>query len=362
MITYHGTTKERARGIFDQGLLPLPPSNRVWFAENRAYAMGRAKAQARRSRDAPRVLECSLNLDVIRRAIGGKGVIHKKGIVAVDGPVTIEMMDSLSIADLATVPSEVAFWVNGLFSLSPEEAVGKDHPGVIRLSNWINSHLASDSRAQLISSELIDRAKRWLPEYFGRARLSSKRLEAHSRIGLAGFEVKEPKRYPDPREVEAFRCLEHPQPDERARGLSLLADLEEPDLFDWCAMFLGDEVESIQLAALYGMRRCTDIIPDAIEPYANAEERKIRAAAVYLLAKHSDDAAWVRKGLTDPEVNVRAEASRFLNRLSLRKDRKLLILASHDPNPHIAGKARHLLGSKQTRFPAEDHYGDLHEA
>lgn len=104
MNVFHGTTKTRARRIFDQGLLPFPPSNRVWFTEDRAYATGRAKTQARRNRDAPRVLSCDISVDATRQKIGGKGVIHRKGIIAVDGPVTIEMMRSISIADLATVP------------------------------------------------------------------------------------------------------------------------------------------------------------------------------------------------------------------------------------------------------------------
>ena len=356
MDVYHGTTRARARRIFDLGLLPLPPSNKVWFAEDRAYAMGRARAQARRNRDAPRVLACNLDLDAIRREMGGKGVFYKKGIVAVDGPVTIEMLRSLSIADLATVPGEVVAWVNSLLGLTDEKAIQESHPGVVRLSNWINSHLASGKQAKLVSSELLERAKRWLPEYFRRARLSRKRLLAHDRIGLTGYEIEDKKRHPDARESEAFLCLESSQPNERARGLSLLADAQDPDLFDWCAMFLDDEAETVQLAALRAMRRCVDIVQDVIEPLAEAQDKNIRAAAIYMIVKHSADDAgsWLRKWLTDPEASVRAEASRFLNRLDPRKDRQLLVLASHDPNPHIAGKARDLLDRRRKRPERDD--------
>ena len=160
MNAYHGTTQTRARKIFDQGLLPLPPSRRVWFAESRAYAMGRAKTQARRTNDTPVVLACELDLDAVRRQVAHRGVIHRKGIVAVDGPVSIEMMRSVSLADLATVPEEVAAWVNGLLGLAPEESVRPKHPGVIRLSRWINARLASGGEGKLMSWELLERARR----------------------------------------------------------------------------------------------------------------------------------------------------------------------------------------------------------
>jgi len=357
MDAYHGTTRSRARKIFDQGLLPLPPSRRVWFATSRAYAMGRAKAQARRTRDEPRVFACELDLDAIRRQIGRKRVARMKGTVAIDGPVPIEMMKSLTLADLATVPGEVAAWANGLLALPEEDAVPQDHPGVIRLSRWINGHLASDGRARLVSSELLDRARRWLPEYFRRARLGPRRLSSHQRIGLTRYDVDAPRRRPDPREAEAFQCLEDTRPEERARGLSLLADINEPDLFEWCAMHIDDGHAVVRVAALHAMRRCADIIPDVVEPLVDAEERDIRAGAIAVMLKHTGDDArdWIRRGLADPEVCVRVEAARALNRLHPRKDREILVLASHDPNSAIAGKARkHLLKGKHRPVRSQD--------
>lgn len=43
MIVYHGTTSRRAQRICAEGFLPKKPSRCVWFAENRRYALGRAK-------------------------------------------------------------------------------------------------------------------------------------------------------------------------------------------------------------------------------------------------------------------------------------------------------------------------------
>ena len=66
MIVYHGTTSRRAHRICREGFLPKKPSRRVWFAESRRYALGRAKTQARRTRDSAVVLACEIDVDQIR--------------------------------------------------------------------------------------------------------------------------------------------------------------------------------------------------------------------------------------------------------------------------------------------------------
>ena len=131
MGAYHGTTRTRARKIFGQGFLPKPPSHRVWFAENRRIAMGRAKRQARRTDDVPMVLACDLDLDKLRGQLGAKRVFHRKEIISVRGPVPVGMLRS-DVADLGTVPQEVAAWVNSLLGLEPRESVRPDHPDLVR--------------------------------------------------------------------------------------------------------------------------------------------------------------------------------------------------------------------------------------
>ncbi|HUW84441.1 MAG TPA: hypothetical protein VMZ31_16775 [Phycisphaerae bacterium] len=291
------------------------------------------------------MFECELDVDEVRRQLGGKGVIHRKGIIAIDGPVPIEMMHSLSLADFATVPAEIAAWANSLLGLPPEAAVQPKHPGVIRLSRWINARLASGGGGRLVSSELVDRAGRWLPEFFKTATLGPKRLGAHRRVGLTEYDVDEPQRGPDPREVEALQGLDNPRPEERVRGLALLGEMGAADLFDWCVMFLDDEAQPVRIAALHTMLQCDSIIPEAIETLADSQDRSTRAAAIAVLAKHSDDgsAGWIKRGLADPQVCVRVEAVRFLNRLDRRRHRRIIELASHDPNPDIAARARKCL-------------------
>ena len=68
-----------------EGFLPKKPSRRVWFAEQRNYAMGRARTQARRAKDRPAVLTCELNLGRLRAQFGKKKVFHRNGVIAIDG-------------------------------------------------------------------------------------------------------------------------------------------------------------------------------------------------------------------------------------------------------------------------------------
>ena len=346
MIAYHGTTQARARKILDQGFLPNPPSRRVWFAESRSFAMGRARTQARRPDDIPVVLVCDLDLDELRRQPGVKRTVHRKGIIAVDGPVPAAMLRRDAIADVATAP-EVAAWISDLLRLKPWESVRPTHPGLVRLSRWINARAASVPEPSLLSSELLERAKRWLPEYFTGAHVPVKTLLAHRRVGLIKYEVDARASEPDPREAEALDCLDDPRPDQRVRGLWLLAEVRDPDLFDWCAMFVDDEDATVRLAALRTMLRCEGGTPEGVEPLAGSEDRRVRAAAIAVLAEHARDwPRWIERGLRDAEACVRVEAARFLGKLDPRRHRPLFDLALHDPNPDVASRARKLLSGR----------------
>ncbi|MDP6354742.1 MAG: hypothetical protein QF473_06565 [Planctomycetota bacterium] len=353
MLAYHGTTRLRARNIFKDGFLPKPPSRRVWFAESRGYAMGRAKTQARRANDQPVVLACELDINGLRRKLGTKKVVHRKQIIAIDGRVPVGVLLSYPFADMATVPEEVVDWVNGILGLSREESVRKDHPGVIRLSRWINSHLASDPEKSLLCSELLEKAKRWLPEYFAGLDLDADSLQAHRRLGLISYEVDPRVGEPDPREAEALDYLEGADPEERVRGLKLLAEIHDPDLFDWCTMFIDDEAEPVQIAALRIMFQCKDVQPDLIEPYAVCEQRRVRAAAIAVLARHAGQGAprWVKRGLKDPEICVRVEAARFLRELDPHDHRAIFELARNDPHTDVARRANDLLPGRRAQEP-----------
>lgn len=92
MIAYHGTTDQRARRIAKEGFLPRKPSRRVWFAESRRYALGRAKTQARRASDRPVVLTCDLNLAQLRERLGARRIFHKNHIIAISAKVPVTVL------------------------------------------------------------------------------------------------------------------------------------------------------------------------------------------------------------------------------------------------------------------------------
>ena len=256
-----------------------------------------------------------------------------------------------SFADLATVPQEVATWVNGLLGLGRRGSVGVDHPGLIRLSRWINSHVASKAGAKLLWSQLLERARRWLPEYFVGVDLDPDHLHAHRHVGLVDYEVNSRTFEPDPREREAIDCLDNHCPDERARGLLLLAEIADPDLFDWCAMLLDDESTAVQIMALQTILRCDEGTPEMLKPFVVSEDRRIRGAAISALVKHeqADAPHWIERGLKDPEACVRVSAARFLDRLDTRRDRRILELALHDPNPDVVRRAQKVMLPRRRR-------------
>jgi len=349
MLAYHGTTRTRARSILKEGFRPKPPSRRVWFAEARGYALGRARAQARRTDDIPVVLACELDLAVLRQRLGGRAVVHRKGIVAIDGRVAVNVLRSYPFADQATVPREVADWVNSLLHHKAQESVRVDHPGIVRLSRWINSRLASDPEVKLQCSELLEMAERWLPEHFFRVDIDAEELRAHRRVGLTNYEVDSRVTEPDPREAEALDCLDDASAERRVQGLGLLVELRDPDLFDWCAMFLDDDAPTVKIAALEAMAQCEDGTTEVVEPFASAEDRLARAAAIAALAKLTGQNAspWIERGLKDPEPCVRVAAARFLSQLNPREDRSILEIALHDPNPDIVSRARKITSAKR---------------
>ncbi len=348
MIVFHGTTARRARRICEEGFLPRKPSRRVWFAESRAYALGRAKTQARRSHDRAVVLTCDIDVPRFRARYGGKRVLQRNRVIAIDGAVPVAVLRSRPQAGVPTTPEEIARWVNSLLGVKPHRGVGRRHPGVARLSEWVNKRLQTATRKGVSPRELFYMARRWLPEAFEGYEIDPESLRVFRQAGDVHVRVDEGALAPDPREAEALECLESPKARGRVRGLELLAKTRDPDLFDWCAMFAGDAAPTVQLAALRLMSRCDDGSPEAIEPLATSRSKRVRAAALAALA-HLGGAgavAWFTRGLKDPCPCVRVAVARQLEHLDATEHRAVFELALYDPNPDVARTARKLAAHK----------------
>ena len=173
-------------------------------------------------------------------------------------------------------------------------------------------------------------------------------LRAHRRTGSTEYEVDARPSGPDPREAQALDWLDSHQSEPRVQGLSLLAEIDDPDLPDWCAMFVEDEAASVR-AALRTLLACDDADLGVIEPFVASEDHRLRAAAISALAERAgaDAPRWVKRGLSDPEACVRVTTVPFLSQLDPRQHRSLLEFATHDPNRDLAARARKLLAAKR---------------
>jgi hypothetical protein len=346
MIVYHGTTERRARRICTQGFLPRKPSRRVWFAKSKAYAEGRARTQARRSHDRRVVLTCDIDLQEMRARLGAERVVHRSGIVAIDAPVPVSVLRSYPSLDQPTSPAELARWVNHLLGLKPYKGVGRRHPGIERLSKWVVNRASSQQGSRIRPAELLRMARQWLPEYFRGVEVDLGRLKVYPKVETIEVAAHPPPA--DPREEAALRLIGSDRPKQRVRGLKLLAEMEDPDLFDWCAMHLDDEAADVRAAALEMMLRCEDGAPEAIAPLAASADKRIRAGAIAALARHAGRhaARWFERGLRDPSACVRLKVASQLPRLDPARHHAIFELALYDPNPKVAQLAVKLTAGK----------------
>jgi len=349
MILYHGTTARNAQNIHQLGFMPKKPSRKVWFAESKNYALRRAKTKARSAGDRPVVLRCNINLSQMRQRLGARRVFHRNGIVAISASIPATVLCSHPMLEPGFSPEMLAEWVNQLLGLKSYEGVSRRHPGIDRLSRWMVNRLTSGAGRRIDTKEILQKAQQWLPEYFVEGTgINFENLRVHRRGKIVEVEIEAPSEEIDTREEKALDCLVAQNPKRRIRGLKLLAELKDPDLFDWCMMFFDDESADVRVATLRTMLHCDDVDTEIILPLTESEDKRIRAAAIAVLAKHSCENApyWFEWALTDKSVCVRLETAALLPQLEPTEHRYIFELALHDPNPRIRHIAQKLTVGK----------------
>ena len=348
MIVYHGTTRRRAMRICMNGFEQRKPSKRVWFSRSKAYAEGRARTQARRRHDGAVVLTCELDLGLLRRRLGKKRVFHRGGNIAVDAVISATVLRSFPGQEAPMAPKEVAGWVNDILGLKSHKGVGARHPGLLRLSRWVANRITTHPHAIIKTTELLGVARQWLAEYFDGVDIDPERLRVRRRYPTIEVEIEPPEAPADRREERALELLEGDNPKRRVRGLAMLAELGEPDLFDWCMMYTADPSPSVRVAALRMMCRCEDGDVAVLRPLAASKDKNVRGAAIAAMARHSgaDAAHWFERGLKDPSAGVRLETAGVLEQLDPAANRAIFELALYDPNPNIARRAKKLTAGK----------------
>jgi HEAT repeat protein len=281
-------------------------------------------------------------------------VIYRNGIIAIDGSVPVTTLRShTGAADQPTTPHELAAWVNQLLRLKPYKGVSPKHEGIFRLSRWVANRLEIQNRSIIRKTEMLEKARQWLPEYFESVVVDPKSLHAHHRTRMIDVDIDHDSIATKERECEdeAIEHLIDERPKRRIKGLSILARVEDPDLFDWCAMLLDDESEEVRVAALHTMLQSDDGDPEIIVPLAQSEDRRVRGAAIAAIAKHSgrSGARWVEFGLKDPSPCVRVATAAVLAHFDPCRHRKIFELALHDPNHDVARRAKALKAGKSRR-------------
>ena len=355
MIVYHGTTRKSAQQIQKEGFIPKGRTRRVWFAQNRDYARGRARTKAQRANDRPIVLKCNLDIDQLHIQYGNRRVIRRSGIIAVSAPVPKTMVRFLNLRGEDENPeqrtrwtnaNELVRWINAILGVKPHKGVNRHHPGIPRLIAWVENQLAAQPNPKrgIDERELLSVARGFLNEIFDNFHVDFELLRTLPKtraIPIEPTESFDPD--PDPREMEALDCLMSPKAKRRQRGLKLLAALGDPDLFDWCAMALADDSVAVRVEALKVMRQCEDIDPILLAAMADDDEKTVRAAAVEVLAlRDGASAQWFWRGVTDPSVHVRMTLARQLDKLDPAAHRDIFEAALYDPHPDVARIAKKL--------------------
>ncbi len=344
MIVYHGTTVSSALRIRREGFRPRKPSKRVWFTRSVGYARGRAKAKARRAKDRATILSCEIDLPKLRNALGPRRIFVHGSNIAIDAEVAADVLRSQpSVPGEPSSPTELAAWVNEQIRRKSYKGVKPRDPGVIRLAKWVVNRVTERKGKYPRARELFEMARRYLPDWFIGCVFDPERARVQRIVNLGTISVRrhgEPERI-SAREGEALDCLGAARPRRRVRGLELLRDLDDPDLFEWCMMFLDDPSPQVKAGAARIMLDCKRIDREALAPLADSPDRIVRAGALAALSRHEgpEDPEWFEMGLRDPEAHVRVATARQLAVLKAFEHRSLIELALYDPNPKVAAEA-----------------------
>ena len=338
MNFYHGTTLQNAIRIAEMGFLPR--KGVVWFTTSKHRAQRRAKQKARKTASPPFVFTCEIEVQELYNRLGKNLVMRSRGFLAIRERVPPTVILNL--------PELIAQWVNQTLQRKSHEGVSPCHPGIDRLSRWAENRTNSDTGGSIRPEELSQKLHQWLPDLFQGVEITPEDLRFDYFPEQVEFEAEPSPEPVNSREEKALDDLAAAKPQRRIRGLKLLARLGNEDLYDWCMLFLSDESLEVRIAALQTIVYCDDGDPEVLRPLAESQNKRIRAAAIAALAKHSvkDAPRWFERGLKDREACVRLETAALLPTLDVIRHPAIFELALYDPNPEIKNLAQKITTGK----------------
>lgn len=106
------------------------------------------------------------NFNVTSAGIHADGILKNEEIYNIfdtnkilGRPARVNVTDKSGLAG-------IAHWVNAYLGLRQEFAVDKKHPGLTKISSWVQDEYASGRVTSISDSEMLIQAKIYLPEYF----------------------------------------------------------------------------------------------------------------------------------------------------------------------------------------------------
>lgn len=142
-----------------------------------------------------------------------------------DGEVTV-LRSYPGPVDQPASPAELAEWVSRVLRLKSYKGPSRRSPGIARLSRWVVNRMAEQPQRAIRPTELLDKARRWLPDSFEGVRIDPHTLKAYPKVRTIEVAVETAAQLGrlDPSKYKAiFDLARHdPNPDveRRARKLS----------------------------------------------------------------------------------------------------------------------------------------------
>ena len=156
MNFYHGTTLQNAIRIAEMGFLPR--KGVVWFTTSKHRAQRRAKQKARKTASPPFVFTCEIEVQELYNRLGKNLVMRSRGFLAIRRcvPPTV----------ILNSPELIAQWVNQTLQRKSYEVISPRHPGIDRLSRWVENRMTSGTGITIRPEEISQKLHQWLPDFF----------------------------------------------------------------------------------------------------------------------------------------------------------------------------------------------------
>ena len=182
---WHGTTRDRARAIVEEGFKAKKAGGRIWFSRNPNVSRSIAQNRANQRGEEPVVFQCQINLEryaeydksgtinyAFRNHTISNAVIHRteglKREKIRKEPKLKKRQRQLVDVGINEASNELVlvYWINNYLKLDGESAVSINHPAVAIIQDWVNIQYSDGRETSISDEEMLHLVMIHLPEYF----------------------------------------------------------------------------------------------------------------------------------------------------------------------------------------------------